>query len=125
MHPQTSRPSQAKWSSLRPRYKLLVSAPCFVGLATLFLVIFPGAWLLATLLGISWGEPVIQHRYGSLFMLVLCAAMPIAALSGMTLARRILTWWLVRYYRYSDEQIELALAWRAYPEAWFAAAHNR
>jgi hypothetical protein len=85
----------------------------------LLLAIFPGGWLLATLMGISADEPVNQNHNGWLFMLIFCASMPVVVLVGIAVTRRIVHWWLVRFRRYSPEEVKLALAWRAYPEAWF------
>ncbi len=122
---ETSRPRQALWNRLKPRYKLVASSPCIVGLVMLCMTIFPGGWLLANLLGISADEPVIRNHNGSLFMLVFCTSMPVAFFVGIGIANRVLGWWLVRFSSYSPQEVRLALAWRAYPEAWFAGGTDR
>ena len=124
MRPQTSRPDPALWNRLRPRYKLVASSPYIAGLLMLLLTIFPGGWLLATSMGISADEPVIRNPNGRHFMLTFCASMPVVALVSIHTARRIVHWWLTRSGRYSIQEVELALAWRAYPEAWLRAAEN-
>jgi len=91
----------------------------------LLLSIFPGCWLLAAVLGISTDEPVNQNHNGSLFMLSFCALMAISLFVGMGVAHRVVSWWLVRFSRYSPEVVKLAMTWRAYPDAWFATSDDR
>ena len=91
----------------------------------LCMTIFPGAWLLDGLLGISAAGPVNQNHNGPLFMLMFCASLPVAFFVGIGIANRAVGWWLVKFSRYSPLEVRLALAWRAYPESWFATAESR
>jgi hypothetical protein len=118
MRSNTSRPSQELWGRLKPKYKLVAASPFIAGLATLFLSIFPLGWVLAAWLGISPDEPVIRHPHGWPFLLLLFTSLPVVTFMSILAARRVVHWWLVQFRGYSPGEVELALAWRVYPEAW-------
>jgi hypothetical protein len=113
------KPNELKaWSTLKTRYKWLISSPAWVGIPLTLAVLYPEAILIGKLFGITTSEPANQNPNGALFMVAFCSAFVFTVLLAISFIYLLVILWLVTVDGYSLDDARAAMSSRTYPAHW-------
>jgi hypothetical protein len=111
---------QLRWNCLRPRFKVVTSAP-MVG--AILLAVVTNYWIakvLGATLGISSSAAVADNPNGALFMVLFCVSMAASLFFYGVLGYTLLGLYLRMSYQCSWKEARYMVTNTQYPSAWYA-----